>query len=97
MKSALIVGASRGLGAGLVSEHLKRGWRMTATVRSSPAELEPMLSTAGGRLAIERDVDVNRPDDVAALGRRLAGQRFDLLFLGSRSAACPMPTSPASS
>ncbi len=37
-KNALIVGASRGLGLGLVETFLQRGWRVTATQRSaSPA------------------------------------------------------------
>ena len=34
-KSALIIGASRGLGLGLSLELLKRGWLVTATVRSA--------------------------------------------------------------
>ena len=40
MKSALIIGASRGLGLGLVREHLARGWQITATVRTRSQELE---------------------------------------------------------
>ena len=31
--TALIVGASRGLGLALAEEYLKRGWRVVATVR----------------------------------------------------------------
>ena len=34
-KNALIVGASRGLGLGLVETFLQRGWRVTATQRSA--------------------------------------------------------------
>jgi NAD(P)-dependent dehydrogenase (short-subunit alcohol dehydrogenase family) len=30
-QSALIIGASRGLGLGLAKEYLKRGWRVVAT------------------------------------------------------------------
>jgi NAD(P)-dependent dehydrogenase (short-subunit alcohol dehydrogenase family) len=34
-KSALIIGASRGLGCALAAEYLARGWRVTATARGS--------------------------------------------------------------
>ena len=32
-QTALIIGASRGLGYALAAEYLKRGWQVTATVR----------------------------------------------------------------
>jgi len=35
VQTALIVGASRGLGLGLAKEYLKRCWRVVATVRGS--------------------------------------------------------------
>jgi NAD(P)-dependent dehydrogenase (short-subunit alcohol dehydrogenase family) len=34
-KTALIIGASRGLGYALAAEYLARGWRVTATVRGA--------------------------------------------------------------
>jgi NAD(P)-dependent dehydrogenase (short-subunit alcohol dehydrogenase family) len=34
-KSALIIGASRGLGYALAAERLARGWQVTATVRGA--------------------------------------------------------------
>ena len=58
MKSALIIGASRGLGLGLVREHLARGWRITATVRTRSEELEALREGASGRLTIET-VDIS--------------------------------------
>jgi NAD(P)-dependent dehydrogenase (short-subunit alcohol dehydrogenase family) len=82
MKAALIIGGSRGLGLGLVREHLARGWRVTATVRTRPAELEDLREESTGRLAIET-LDITDPDQVAALRQRLKGQRFDLLFLNA--------------
>ena len=39
-KHALIVGASRGLGLGLVETFLARGWRVTATQRRPSPALE---------------------------------------------------------
>ena len=80
MKSALIIGGSRGLGLGLVSEHLARGWQVTATVRTPSAELDALCQDAGGRLVLDL-LDVTEPAQIAALARRLADRRFDLLFL----------------
>ena len=82
MKSALVIGASRGLGLGLVREHLARGWRITATVRTRSAELDALSHAAPGRLAIET-LDIVEPVQVAELATRLRGQTFDLLFLNA--------------
>ncbi len=82
MKRALIIGASRGLGFGLAGEHLKRGWHVTATVRTPSAELEALARDAKGKLALDR-VDITRQDQVQALARRLEGQTFDLVFLNA--------------
>jgi NAD(P)-dependent dehydrogenase (short-subunit alcohol dehydrogenase family) len=80
MKSALIIGASRGLGLGLVREHLARGWRVAATVRTPSTDLEALRATAGGQLVIDT-LDIAKPEQSAALAQRLSGQKFDLLFL----------------
>jgi NAD(P)-dependent dehydrogenase (short-subunit alcohol dehydrogenase family) len=82
MKSALIVGASRGLGLGLVREHLSRGWRVMATVRTPSAELEALRSAASDRLTVG-NADVTRPSDVHALAGRVRAEKFDLLFLNA--------------
>jgi len=82
MKRALIIGGSRGLGLGLVDEHLQRGWHVTATVRSSAPDLDQLGREAPDRLVIER-VDIGRPADVDGLAMRLSGQAFDLLFLNA--------------
>lgn len=83
-KTALIVGASRGLGLGLVEDYLGRGWRVIATVRpGSSAEMFAELQAAHGEaLTIER-VDINLPETVAALGERLAPSSLDLLFVNA--------------
>ncbi len=82
MRSALIIGGSRGLGLGLVREHLARGWAVTTTVRSKPPELEALAGEAAGRLLIDH-VDINVPSEVSALAERLQGRKFDLLFLNA--------------
>lgn len=62
MSSALIVGASRGLGRGLAREHRRRGWDVLATVRGA--------EDVGEGIRVET-LDVTRPDDIDALGPRL--------------------------
>ena len=76
-RSALIVGASRGLGLGLVETFAGRGWRVTATQRSASPEL--------GRHASEtvrvETVDIDDDAAVGALHDRLAGESYDLVFV----------------
>lgn len=76
-KNALIVGASRGLGLGLVETFLKRGWRVTATQRKHSPEL---ASLSFDRLTIET-ADIDDDAAVAALHERLKFQTYDLVFV----------------
>jgi NAD(P)-dependent dehydrogenase (short-subunit alcohol dehydrogenase family) len=80
--TALIVGASRGLGFGLAEEYLKQGWRVIASCRSvkPPAALRDLATNCDGRLRVET-VDIDFPEQVTALRDRLAGERIDLLFV----------------
>ncbi len=80
--TVLIVGASRGLGLGLVQRHLERGWRVIATARGASEALDALAAEADGRLAIET-LDVTRPEQIAALADRLSGTRLDLLFVNA--------------
>jgi NAD(P)-dependent dehydrogenase (short-subunit alcohol dehydrogenase family) len=81
-KQALIIGASRGLGLGLARELLGRGWQVVATVRKPSEGLEALRAEAADKLKIET-VDIDRPEEVQALRRRLDGSRFDLLFVNA--------------
>lgn len=81
-RTALVVGASRGLGLGLVSEQLARGWRVIATVRGRSDGLQALVDGAGGRLTIET-LDINVPAQLEALAGRLEGSRIDLLFVNA--------------
>lgn len=81
--TALVVGASRGLGLGLAEEYLKRGWRVIATARrGAKTGLHALAGKAGDRLEIET-VDINKPDEVAALRKRLRDRPLDLLFVNA--------------
>lgn len=80
-KRLLLIGASRGLGFALAEEYLKRGWHVVATERdSATSKLHDLSQAADGRLEIET-VDINYPDQVAALRARLASRQFDMLFV----------------
>jgi NAD(P)-dependent dehydrogenase (short-subunit alcohol dehydrogenase family) len=82
-KQLLLIGASRGLGFALAEEYLKRGWQVAATERSrTTSKLHDLLGSAGDRLEIET-VDINAPDQVAALRARLASRKFDMLFVNA--------------
>jgi len=83
-KQLLLIGASRGLGFALAEEYLERGWQVVATerTRGSSPRLHDLLKSYAGRLAIET-VDVNHPEQVAALRARLAARTFDLLFVNA--------------
>jgi NAD(P)-dependent dehydrogenase (short-subunit alcohol dehydrogenase family) len=86
-KRALIVGASRGPGLGLVKAYLGRGWAVTGTVRGT--RRGPLHDVAG--VTIET-VDINDPAQVAALRGRLAGQTFDLIFVNAGVSNGPAET-----
>jgi NAD(P)-dependent dehydrogenase (short-subunit alcohol dehydrogenase family) len=78
MPTALIIGASRGLGRALAEEHLKRGWGVIATVRN-PASLADI---AQDRLQVEV-LETTDWAAVDALKAKLAGQKLDLLFVNA--------------
>ena len=80
-QTALIVGASRGLGLGLAEEYLRRGWRVIATVRDAGGESVLKGLSGAERLTIER-ADVAVAADRKALAARIEGP-LDLLFLNA--------------
>lgn len=80
-RTALIVGASRGLGLGLVEAYLKRGWAVTATVRDADGEAALAALPGADRLTVLR-LDVTHDSDIENLAGRVAGP-LDLLFLNA--------------
>ncbi len=81
-KIALIVGASRGLGLGLVREYLDRGWRVVATARGNDEALRALAEDGGDRLRVET-LDVTDGAGVAALAAAHAGETLDVLFVSA--------------
>jgi NAD(P)-dependent dehydrogenase (short-subunit alcohol dehydrogenase family) len=83
-RTALVVGASRGIGLGLVKELARRDWRVIATWRgpSSDKGLKAFAEASGGKVSIEA-VDIEDPASIEALAKRLRGQELDLLFVNA--------------
>ncbi|MBU3064828.1 SDR family oxidoreductase [Nocardia sp. NEAU-G5] len=83
MSTALVVGASRGLGLGLAATYARRGWDVIGTVRGAGhTGLHDLAAASGGRVTVE-SLDMTEQDQLAALRDRLAGRRLDLLFVNA--------------
>ncbi|MCJ2069486.1 SDR family NAD(P)-dependent oxidoreductase [Methylobacterium sp. J-030] len=79
-RRALIVGASRGLGLGLVRRFLERGWDVTATVRTPSAALTDLVNA--GPLRIVTGIDIDDDAAVAGLKRSCTDRpAFDVVFV----------------
>ena len=82
-KTALIIGASRGLGFALVQEYLARDWQVVATVRqNNGTALHELAEQSSGHLEVET-LDITDTDQIAALKARLQDRQFDLLFVNA--------------
>jgi NAD(P)-dependent dehydrogenase (short-subunit alcohol dehydrogenase family) len=77
-RTALVVGASRGLGLGLAVELKSRGWRVTGTVRDDAGASR--LADAG--IDVER-LDTADPAMLASLRQRLDAKIWDLVFINA--------------
>lgn len=89
MPTALIVGASRGIGLELVRQYLADGWRVIATARS-----ESDCNRLAGLHAHAYQLDVTSAESIAALGWNLDGESLDAAWLnagvfGPRHASFP--------
>ncbi|WIX84636.1 SDR family NAD(P)-dependent oxidoreductase [Amycolatopsis sp. DG1A-15b] len=75
MPTALVIGASRGLGLGLVLVHEleRRGWQVIATTRDGASPAGPPVET----------LEMTDPGQLAALRERLRDRRLDLLFVNA--------------
>ncbi|NIE78593.1 SDR family oxidoreductase [Pantoea sp. Ap-967] len=78
-KTALIIGASRGLGLGLVQRLHEDGWNITATVRN-PQHPGALGDVPGVRI---EQLEMNDTAQLDGLKQRLQGQQFDLVFVNA--------------
>jgi NAD(P)-dependent dehydrogenase (short-subunit alcohol dehydrogenase family) len=83
-KTAIVIGASRGLGLGLAREFAHRGWRVIATARnpSKAPELGEAAGRSDGRISVE-EADIDSSDSVNSLVAHLADTRLDLVFISA--------------
>jgi len=82
----LIIGASRGLGAAMSAEFVRKGWDVTGTVREQDrTELHDLADAHAGRVEIEQ-LDLTDQAQIAALRERLSGRSFDILFVNAGTA-----------
>ncbi|WP_374571964.1 SDR family oxidoreductase [Phenylobacterium sp.] len=85
-RTVLLAGASRGLGAAMAAEFVKRGWRVVGTVRGDArTPLHDLADRHPGKVTIEQ-LDITEPDQIAALRRRLSAGGFDMLFVNAGTA-----------
>jgi len=80
-RTALIVGASRGLGLGLVAEYLLRGWTVIATVRDETGKAALVALPGAGSLTVMH-ADVTADHDIGRLAELVEGP-LDLLFVNA--------------
>ncbi|MFI0780112.1 SDR family oxidoreductase [Streptomyces sp. NPDC021212] len=82
--TALIIGASRGLGHAMAAAFLDRGWNVIGTVRNTTARtpLHDLADRSDGRVSVEH-LDINEPAQSAALRERLAPRELDVLFVNA--------------
>ena len=78
-KKALIVGASRGLGLGLVTALSNEGWHVTATVRA-PQRADALRTL--DNVQVEQ-LDIDNQHAIKALHQRLNAEVFDLVFINA--------------
>ncbi|NIF17869.1 SDR family oxidoreductase [Pantoea sp. Cy-639] len=78
-KTALIIGASRGLGLGLVQRLQEDGWNIVATVRD-PAKAGALDKVPGVRI---EQLEMNDTVQLDQLKQRLHGEVFDLVFVNA--------------
>ncbi|SPJ33754.1 SDR family oxidoreductase [Kushneria phyllosphaerae] len=84
-RRALVVGASRGIGLGLVQVLLARGWQVTATVRDSartPQALAELQTQYDAALEIV-ELDLASPARPAELAASLGVQALNLLVISA--------------
>jgi NAD(P)-dependent dehydrogenase (short-subunit alcohol dehydrogenase family) len=82
--TALVVGANRGIGLGVVKELLERGWRVIATARR-PAEAQDLSTLAKanpGRLEIKQ-LEMTDASQIDGFAAGLGGRKLDIALINA--------------
>ncbi|KPF75817.1 hypothetical protein IP88_06905 [alpha proteobacterium AAP81b] len=82
LQSAIIIGASRGLGLGLARALAEHGASVTATARGDAPDLAAAAAASAGRMTLAT-VDIDDDASIAALVAAVAGKSFDLVFVNA--------------
>lgn len=81
-RTALIIGASRGIGLGLAQELAGRGWHVFASQRAPSAALEQAAAASGGRIEVVA-ADVTDGASIDALARRIGAGSLDVALVNA--------------
>lgn len=81
-KTAMIIGASRGIGLGLTRELAGRGWRVIASERSDSEELHRLAEEQAGSIAIVK-ADVTDRARIAAVRAEREDRSLDVLLINA--------------
>lgn len=65
----------------MAAEFAARGWSVVGTVRAAATPLHALAAERPGSVEVET-LDMTDPDQIQALSERLAGRRFDIVFVG---------------
>ena len=76
MPTALIIGASRGIGHELARQYRADGWRVIATARKQP-DLDALAQLGAEPV----ELDVTNPESIAGLGWKLDDESIDAAWL----------------
>src|SRR6218665_3320611 len=92
-QTALIIGASRGLGLGMTEELVSKGWNVIATERKNDSQsaLRVYAKNNNQNLRIEQ-VDINEENSITNLQKNLVGTKIDFLFINAGVADDPSKT-----
>jgi NAD(P)-dependent dehydrogenase (short-subunit alcohol dehydrogenase family) len=82
--TALIVGASRGLGLGLAQELFARGWQVTATARNPATAngLNALVQDSAGKVTVAT-ADITQRSSIDALASIFRPGQLDLVFINA--------------
>ena len=82
----LLVGASRGIGLGMASEFVKKGWHVIGTAREDGRSgLHELAEMYPDQVTIE-PLDITVSGQIAALREKLDGHAHDMLFVNAGTA-----------
>jgi NAD(P)-dependent dehydrogenase (short-subunit alcohol dehydrogenase family) len=81
-RTALVIGASRGLGLALTEELWSRGWSVIATKRDDAPALRALAGRSGGQIELKQ-IDIADPEGARDLKVSLSGRQLNLLFVNA--------------